>query len=79
MSKNDQVFGENRPAGVGGSAGRPDGCGAIELFDLLSPDKRTEIRVRTANGIRFYVLLKGRALLEDCTASSGYTRGWEEQ
>jgi alpha-glucosidase len=40
-------------------------------FDLLSPDKRIEVRVRTANGIRFDVLLKGRALLEDCAVSMG--------
>jgi alpha-glucosidase len=38
-------------------------------FDLLSPDGRIEIRIRTANEIRFDVLLKGRALLQDCTAS----------
>ena len=38
-------------------------------FDLLSPDKRIEVRVRTANGIRFDMLLKGRALLEDCSVS----------
>ncbi|MEQ1473894.1 MAG: glycoside hydrolase family 97 catalytic domain-containing protein, partial [Candidatus Acidiferrum sp.] len=38
-------------------------------FDLLSPDKRIEVRVKTASGVRFDVLLKGRALLEDCSAS----------
>ena len=37
-------------------------------YDLRSPDDRIEIRVRTANGIRFDVLLKGRPLLQDCTA-----------
>ena len=36
-------------------------------YDLRSPDDRIEIRVRTANGIRFDVLLKGRPLLQDCT------------
>jgi alpha-glucosidase len=38
-------------------------------YELRSPDERIEIRVRTANGIRFDVLLKGRLLLQDCTAS----------
>jgi len=38
-------------------------------FDLLSPDKRIEVRVRTAKGIHFDVLLKGRALLEDCAVA----------
>jgi alpha-glucosidase len=38
-------------------------------FDLRSPDNRIELRIRTARGIRFAVLLKGRALLEDCSIS----------
>ena len=38
-------------------------------FDLRSPDSRIEMRIRTANGIRFDVLLRGRALLEDCRVS----------
>ena len=47
-------------------------------FDLLSPDKRIEVRVKTASGVRFDVLLKGRALLEDCSASMiSSTRNWD--
>jgi alpha-glucosidase len=38
-------------------------------FDLRSPDNRIEMRIRTARGIRFDVLLKDRALLEDCAIS----------
>jgi alpha-glucosidase len=38
-------------------------------YDLRSPDKRVEIRIRTANGIHYDVLFSGRALLEDCTLS----------
>jgi alpha-glucosidase len=40
-----------------------------DSFDLVSPDQRIEVRVRTAKGMRFDVLLKGRALLEDCVVS----------
>ena len=42
---------------------------AQSSFDLRSPDSRIEMRIRTANGIRFDVLLRGRALLEDCRVS----------
>jgi alpha-glucosidase len=38
-------------------------------YDLRSPDNRIEIRIRTAERIRFDVLLKGKALLENCTLS----------
>jgi Glycoside hydrolase 97. len=38
-------------------------------FDLRSPDNHIELRIRTARGIRFDVLLKDRALLEDCSIS----------
>src|SRR5882762_1868128 len=36
-------------------------------YDLRSPDNRIEVRIRTAKNIRYDVLLKGRALLQDCT------------
>ncbi|HEX7959403.1 MAG TPA: glycoside hydrolase family 97 protein [Terriglobales bacterium] len=35
--------------------------------DLRSPDNRIEIRIRTADRIRYDVLLNGRSLLENCT------------
>jgi len=38
-------------------------------YDLRSPDNRIELRIRTAKSIRYDVLLRGRALLEDCTLS----------
>jgi alpha-glucosidase len=42
---------------------------AESSYDLRSPDDRIEIRIRTAGQIRYDVLLKGRALLENCTLS----------
>lgn len=42
---------------------------AQSSYDLRSPDGRIEIRIRTANHVRYDVLLKGRALLENCTLS----------
>src|ERR1700722_4722541 len=45
------------------------GTRAQTSFDLRSPDKRIEVRVRTAHGLRYDVLLKGRELLHDCTLS----------
>ena len=38
-------------------------------FDLHSPNNRIEVRIRTTKSIRYDVLLKGRALLQDCTLS----------
>ena len=38
-------------------------------YDLRSPDNRIEIRIRTAPAVRYDVLLKGRALLQDSTLS----------
>ncbi len=38
-------------------------------YDVRSPDGRIEIRIRTANQVRYDVLLKGRELLENCTLS----------
>jgi alpha-glucosidase len=43
--------------------------GAQSSYDLRSPDNRVEIRVRTAQGLRYDVLLDGQALLEKCTLS----------
>src|SRR6266849_8538917 len=45
------------------------GAGAQSGYDLRSPNNRIEIRIRTAKGIRYDVLLGGRAILQDCTLS----------
>jgi len=42
---------------------------AQSSFDLKSPDKRIEVRIRTARGVRYDVVLKGRAILEDSSIS----------
>lgn len=42
---------------------------AQSSYDLLSPDKRIEMRIRTAKGVRYDILLRGQALLQDCTLS----------
>lgn len=42
---------------------------AQSSYDLRSPDGRIEIRVRTAGQIQYDVVLRGRALLENCTLS----------
>jgi alpha-glucosidase len=42
---------------------------AQSSFDLKSPDSRIEVRVRTAQGIRYDVVLNGRAILEDSSLS----------
>ena len=38
-------------------------------YDVQSPDKRIEIRIRTAGQLRYDVVLKGRAVLENCNIS----------
>ena len=38
-------------------------------YDLRSPDKRIEVRIRTADGLLYDVLLQGRILLQNCTLS----------
>jgi len=38
-------------------------------YDLRSPDKRIEVRIRTANGVRYDVVLNGRAILQDSALS----------
>jgi alpha-glucosidase len=45
------------------------GAKAQSSYDLRSPNNRVELRIRTANGIRYDVLLGGRAILQDCTLS----------
>ncbi len=40
---------------------------AQSSYDLRSPDNRIEIRIRTAERLRYDVLLDGRALLQGCT------------
>jgi alpha-glucosidase len=42
---------------------------AQSSYDLRSADGRIEIRIRTEGRIRYDVVLKGRAVLEDCTLS----------
>jgi alpha-glucosidase len=42
---------------------------AQSSYDLLSPDGRIEVRIRTAGQIRYDVVLKGRAVLENSTLS----------
>src|ERR1700720_1131164 len=39
---------------------------AQSSYDLRSPNNRVELRIRTANGVRYDVLLGGRAILQDC-------------
>ena len=38
-------------------------------YDLRSPDNRVEIRIRTAERVKYDVLFKGSVLLQDCTLS----------
>src|SRR6266446_1621981 len=45
------------------------GAKAQLSYDLRSPNNRVELRIRTASGIRYDVLLGGRAILQDCTLS----------
>lgn len=42
---------------------------AQSSYDLRSPNKKIEIRIRTAGQLRYDVLLEGRPLLENCTLS----------
>jgi hypothetical protein len=37
----------------------------LSSFDLRSPGKRIEVRIRTADGVRYDVVLNGRAILEN--------------
>src|SRR6266446_9026381 len=45
------------------------GANAQTSYDLRSPNNKIEVRIRTANGIRYDVLLGGRAILQDCSLS----------
>ena len=42
---------------------------AQSSYDLRSPDGRIEIRIRTAQRVRYDVLFKGNVLLQDCALS----------
>src|ERR1700738_1759663 len=42
---------------------------ATSSFNLKSPDKRIELRIRTAQGVRYDVVLNGRAILENSSLS----------
>ena len=46
---------------------RAEAAESQSSFDLRSPDGRIEIRIRTAGQIRYDLLLKGRAVMENCT------------
>jgi alpha-glucosidase len=46
----------------------PNGI-AQSSYDLRSPDERIEVRIRTAGSLRYDVLLRGRAVLENSTMS----------
>jgi alpha-glucosidase len=46
-----------------------ENAAAQSSYDLRSPDGRIEIRIRTAGSIRYDVVLKGRAVLENSTLS----------
>src|SRR5258708_18597876 len=43
-------------------------------YGLRSPNGRVELRIRTANGIRYDVLLGGRAILQRCALSMDLER-----
>lgn len=42
---------------------------AQSSYDLRSPDGRIEVRIRTAGQLRYDLVLKGQAVLENCTLS----------
>ena len=42
---------------------------AQSSYDLRSPDKRIEVRIRTAHGVRYDVVLNGRAIMQDSSLS----------
>src|SRR5437867_10975892 len=45
------------------------GATAQSSYDLRSPGGRIEVRIRTANGLRYDVVFQGRTLLQDSTLS----------
>jgi alpha-glucosidase len=45
------------------------GATAQSSYDLVSPDKQIEVRIRTAHGVHYDVLLNGKALLQDSSLS----------
>ena len=47
--------------------GLAQGANSQASYDLRSPDRRIEVRIRTAEGIRYDVVLKERAVLEGCS------------
>src|SRR5579864_8692280 len=46
-----------------------EGSRAQSSYDLRSPDGRIEVRIRTAGQIRYDIVLKGRAVLENSAIS----------
>jgi len=55
--------------GVAAALSASGALAAQSSFDLKSPDKRIEVRIRTAHGIHYDVVFKGSAILEDSTLS----------
>jgi alpha-glucosidase len=54
---------------VGGFVSEDAIAVAQSSYDLRSPDGRIEVRIRTAGQLRYDLLLKGTAVLENCTLS----------
>ena len=54
---------------VGGFVSEDVVAAAQSTYDLRSPDGRIEVRIRTAGQLRYDLLLKGTAVLENCTLS----------
>src|SRR5436305_14240190 len=54
---------------LGAFASQDATAAAQSSYDLRSPDGRIEIRIRTAGQLRYDLLLKGTAVLENCTLS----------
>ena len=54
---------------VGGFVSEDAVAAAQSTYDLRSPDGRIEVRIRTAGQLRYDLLLKGTAVLENCTLS----------
>ena len=54
---------------LGGFASQDATAAAQSSYDLRSPDGRIEVRIRTAGQLHYDLLLKGTAVLENCTLS----------
>ena len=54
---------------LGGFVSEDATAAAQSSYDLRSPDGRIEVRIRTAGQLHYDLLLKGTAVLENCTLS----------